>query len=697
MNRTRTSKNAKSLLVWLLLLTMVFGLLPMAAFADETVVEPVQEPAESAPVEPEEPAEPSVEPKEPTDVIVIDGDELPEDELDTLAADDTFNYIDKSKNVPLKDAGDMGYRIVHIDCGRKCFSLTDLKKIVDYAYEYGYTHVELAFGNDALRFLLDDMSLTVGGNSYDSNTVKSAIQSGNAAFYASGELSQGEMDAIISYANDKGIGIIPMFDAPGHMQAVVSAMQTLGLTPKYSTPTKSGGSLNYAIDTTDALSVNFVQALVQKYITYFAGKGCTMFNIAADECGFSGMSNEQYTAYAKFVNSTAAMVQNAGMTALAFNDGIYHIGLQTGTSFDKSIAICYWDATTTKYSSAATLATEGFKIINTHNKWYYVVGNEGNEWYGYSWAQGYLNGVCKDCRQTDGGYTTNVGCMIAIWCDNPGDNANWSNVENHIKTLSKNNSSYFKKAEQPATPTLTAEKNSVKVGGTVVLSLENYTGDVGWSSSDPNVLRVEANGTSATATAVAVGSATITAAAGGSNYTVDITVEAAEEIDYEHEESITIGVGATSTVYTQDGSYGDINNAELKNEDGTVVARYSAVNKSGTDYVFSQVNIVSANGKYYIKSADGKYLTSTGGFTDDFSQAAEWTWTGRNLQIGGKYLRWYNNSWTTSSSSRDATQLYFYKGTFYRTYSRRSYPNYSNPLGVPGTKSEVAAGDIRNL
>ena len=35
MNRTRTSKNAKRLLVWLLLLTMVFGLLPMAAFADE--------------------------------------------------------------------------------------------------------------------------------------------------------------------------------------------------------------------------------------------------------------------------------------------------------------------------------------------------------------------------------------------------------------------------------------------------------------------------------------------------------------------------------------------------------------------------------------------------------------------------------------------------------------------------------------
>lgn len=710
MNRTRTSKNAKSLLVWLLLLTMVFGLLPMAAFADETVVEPVQEPvqepAESAPVEPEEPAEPSVEPKEPTDVIVIDGDELPEDELDTLAADDTFNYIVKRKNVPLKDAGDMGYRIVHIDCGRKYFSYNDLTKIVDYAYEYGYTHVELAFGNDGLRFLLDNMELTVGGKTYSSDNVKTAIQSGNETFSGAGELTQTEMDSIISYASSKGIGIIPMFDAPGHMQVVVKAMENLGLSPKYNNNVSvSGTSVNYAIDTMDAASVNFVLALMQKYVNYFAGK-CTMFNIAADECGFSGMSNEQYTAYAKFVNSTAAMVQNAGMTALAFNDGIYHIGLKTDTLFDTNIAICYWDASENKYSPASTLAGYGFKIINTHNKWYYVVGNEGSSWYGYSWAQGYLNGECKDCRQTDGGYTTNVGCMIAMWCDNPGVTVDWSHVENHIKTLAENNSSYFKKAEQPATPTLTADKTNVKVGEKVALALENYTGDVEWSSSALEVLSVEANGTSATATAVAVGSATITAAAGGSNYTVDITVKAAEEIDYEHEEPITIGVGATSRVYTQDGSYGDINNAELKNEDGTVVARYSAVNKSGTDYAFSQVNTVSANGKYYIKSADGKYLTSTGSFTDDFSQAAEWTWKrsynnynyNYYLQTGSNYLRWSDdsNSWTVTNSPTNRTQLYFNNGTFYRSYSWWG-DTYSNPLGVPGTKREEAAGDITQI
>ena len=93
MNRTRTSKNAKRLLVWLLLLTMVFGLLPMAAFADETVVEPVvsEEPVQElehssepteAPSEPTQEPETIPEPEHPGKAAVtIEGDEeQPEEE-----------------------------------------------------------------------------------------------------------------------------------------------------------------------------------------------------------------------------------------------------------------------------------------------------------------------------------------------------------------------------------------------------------------------------------------------------------------------------------------------------------------------------------------------------------------------------------------------------------------------------------------
>ena len=369
-------------------------------------------------------------------------------------------------------------RIVHIDCGRKYFSAADLKKIIDYAANNYYTDVELAFGNDGLRFLLDDMSLNANGKTYDSSLVKTAIQTGNKAFSDAGtnELTQAEMTDIISYAGGKGIGIIPMFDAPGHLQAVVKAMQTLGMSPAYTTPTTSGTSVNYAIDTTNTTSTSFVKALMQKYITYFKKQGCTMFNFAADECGFSGMTTDAYTSYAKFVNELAAMVKNANMTPMAFNDGIYHLNLKTNTDFDTSIVVCYWDATDTKYAPAADLASRGFKILNTNNKWYYVIGIESGSWFGYQFA---INNMkTYDCLTIDGNnkQTMPVGCMAAIWCDTPTKNVNWTNVQSYISTFRTSNPNYFKASattpEKPGVQQPTENKTvNVTVGGTTTVTI----------------------------------------------------------------------------------------------------------------------------------------------------------------------------------------------------------------------------------
>lgn len=453
MNQTKKHTTSKKLLALLLALIMSLSLLPVSVLAAGLDGEPEDAPQVTEPVE-EDMQEPEV-----TDVEdVADADVQNMEGGAAVYADAAqINYVTRTQSVPLKDG--TFYRIVHIDCGRKYFSVTDLKKIIDYAAASNYTHVELAFGNDGLRFLLDDMEVTASGVTYASENVKSAIQAGNKAFYDAGtnELTQTQMNDIISYANGKGIGIIPMFDAPGHLQVVVRAMEKLGLSVAYSKPTTSGTSVNYAIDPTDATSVNFVQALMQKYITYFAGKGCTMFNIAADECGFGDMSAATYTAYANLVNSMAAMVQNAGMTALAFNDGIYHKNLTTSVEFDTNIAVCYWDATSTKYAPAATLAEKGFKIINTHNKWYYVIGASDTGWYGATWSKNNMNGtgasdcIANKCDVTDGGYQTKTGCMNAIWCDTPSKDANMATIEDHIKTLAnvEYNKAYFTKVEVP--------------------------------------------------------------------------------------------------------------------------------------------------------------------------------------------------------------------------------------------------------
>ena len=347
-------------------------------------------------------------------------------------------------------------RIFHLDCGRKYFTVDQIKQMIDYAAESNYTHVELAFGNDGLRLLLDDMSLTVNGKEYSSNEVTSAIQTGNKEFYDAGtnELTQSEMQQLIDYAREKKIGIIPMFDAPGHLQAVIRGMQALGLNVVYTTPTTSGTSVNWAINPTDTASLAFVKALMEKYVAYFAKYGSSKyFNIAADECGFASMSTEQYTAYATFVNSLAAMVKDYGFTVMAFNDGFYYQNKTTTEDFDTDIVICYWDASANKYAPASALASKNFRIINTHNKWYYVIGNESTGWYGAEWSKSNMTGQYSKCNVTDGDYQTNYGCMNAIWCDNPSASVNMTNVETHIKTLAQQtcNKSFF--TEVTTTPT----------------------------------------------------------------------------------------------------------------------------------------------------------------------------------------------------------------------------------------------------
>lgn len=373
-------------------------------------------------------------------------------------------------------------RIFHLDCGRKYFTVDQIKQMIDYAAESNYTHVELAFGNDGLRLLLDDMSLTVNGKEYSSNEVTSAIKQGNKKFYDAGtnELTQSEMQQLIGYAREKKIGIIPMFDAPGHLQAVIRGMQALGLNVVYTTPTTSGTSVNWAINPTDTASLAFVKALMEKYVAYFAKYGSSKyFNIAADECGFASMSTEQYTAYATFVNSLAAMVKGYGFTVMAFNDGFYYQNKTTTEDFDTDIVICYWDASANKYAPASALASKNFRIINTHNKWYYVIGNESTGWYGAEWSKSNMTGQYSKCNVTDGDYQTNYGCMNAIWCDNPSANVNMANVETHIKTLAQQtcNKSFFTEVTttptgpDPAEPTesKTAADAELKVSVTVNL------------------------------------------------------------------------------------------------------------------------------------------------------------------------------------------------------------------------------------
>lgn len=319
-------------------------------------------------------------------------------------------------------------RILHLDCGRKYFTKDWIIALMTEAKAAGYNQVQLAFGNKGLRFLLEDMSVL----SYTGQQVKDAIHAGNEAYhdFPVDELTQADMDDILTAAAALELDVIPLFNTPFHMEAVITAMEELGITDSYFTQVNGvpeSGCLNLSNE--DA--VNFVKALMQKYVNYFRGKNCKYFSFGADE--YTGGWNNIFYSYA---GGIASMIKTAGMTPRVFNDS-YRSG--STTYIDGVDQVCYWYTgySGNMYSSAATLKRAGKQLINTNKDYYYVVSkNQITQWNSpeiqYVFSGPYdeatwINKANEFDRNTFNNWAninrTSVisdGSMFCIWCDNPG-------------------------------------------------------------------------------------------------------------------------------------------------------------------------------------------------------------------------------------------------------------------------------------
>ena len=69
-------------------------------------------------------------------------------------------------------------RVFHLECGRKYFSEQQIKNLIDEMAQDGYNYLELAVGNDGLRFLLDDMSLkySIGASAVEAEEEEPAVR-----------------------------------------------------------------------------------------------------------------------------------------------------------------------------------------------------------------------------------------------------------------------------------------------------------------------------------------------------------------------------------------------------------------------------------------------------------------------------------------------------------------------------------------
>lgn len=426
MNQTKKHTTGKKLLALLLALIMTVSLLPMSVFAAEPgteetpVVEGQTQPAaETGADDADQAQEPDADEANEDEAPVDEGEDttLPGDEGDAELAD-TYAAENGIAALAATDS-EVQYKILHLDCGRKYFSKEWIIALLNEMSAAGYNQLELAFGNDGFRFVLDNM--TVG--TYASDAVKAAIEVGNKAYYDEetvNALTQTDMDAIIARANELKIDIVPLFNTPFHMNALITAMGELGI---QNAQLEREGRLNLGNDT----AVNFVKALMQKYITYFVGKGCKYFNFGADEY------ESWNTTFYNYAGEIASMIHAANMKTRVFNDSYRSNGGSTISGVD---AVCYWTSGS-DYATTKTVSLSA-SVINTNQDYYYVVNSSTqqsnwspNAYYTFSgtydeatWinhALTFSNTTYKNHGNTNSGASSvsPVGSMFCVWCDNP--------------------------------------------------------------------------------------------------------------------------------------------------------------------------------------------------------------------------------------------------------------------------------------
>ena len=321
-------------------------------------------------------------------------------------------------------------RVFSIDAGRKYFSEEQLLQIIDKAYLNGYTDVQILLGNDALRFFLDDMSITVDGKTYASEAVKKAITAGNDHYYKDpngNALNETEMNRIVAYAKERGLHIIPVINSPGHMDSILVAMEELGMkNVRYS---YNGKESERTVNIESDEAIAFTKELVKKYVTYFANANVSeIFNFGADEYANDVFSNPGwgelqkiglYDEFVVYANDLAKIIKDAGMKPMCFNDGIYYNKKDSSGTFDQDIIISYWTAGWWGFNVAKAeyLVNKGHKILNTNDAWYWVLGNIDAGGYNYNSTVNNINNK----KFTDVTGASNelpiIGSMQCVWCD----------------------------------------------------------------------------------------------------------------------------------------------------------------------------------------------------------------------------------------------------------------------------------------
>lgn len=239
--------------------------------------------------------------------------------------------------------------------------------------------------------------------------------------------------------------------------------------------------------------------------------GCKFFNMGADEyandtkvMGFYELwnygRNGKMGEFITYVNQIAALVKEAGMKPMAFNDGVYYHSSDTYGVIDKDVIVCYWSQGWSDYdlAKASFLNQKGYKLVNTNGAYYWVLGagqcdaDKASE-FGYDGFATKATGVVESIKGT-------LGSMFCIWSDYPNVMEEATVVSNSAATIQAFGGACPKVEKVTETPvdtnklTITvgsnngndtSSDNTLTIGATISMYAPK---EVDWTASNDNVV-----------------------------------------------------------------------------------------------------------------------------------------------------------------------------------------------------------------
>ena len=202
---------------------------------------------------------------------------------------------------------------VSLDISRTHYSLTSIKKIVDQIKLYGGDHIVIHFSDNERYAIASDK-------------LKQTSMKTNSKY-----LTKLEVKTLISYANSKGIKVIPDFDIPGHSKGWLTKLSQVSPLEYKDSVTDFDNS---TVDYFDLKLQTSVKTMLDEVLTLFQGQGKIV--VGGDEVPGSKQFPKEFSTY---MNNVAEYVESKGFVAQMWNDSLNESSLE---NLKSSIDILYW-------------------------------------------------------------------------------------------------------------------------------------------------------------------------------------------------------------------------------------------------------------------------------------------------------------------------------------------------------------------